>query len=316
MAKKIDAASRSIDPVDPTPPGERRPAGTGRAQRRGRQYVPQHDDVPDYQELTGLSATLFRRIYDLMLPTLEQGRASAKGRSARYIKRSWTPMTRLLMVLHFIRHNASMRSISEMFGGSSSSVSREIWDLVPRLYVRLLDVIRFPDEPPPAHFYDANAAIDCTSHLRYRVHPWSAEWYRGDVGEHFVTAQLVCGLDGQMFDVQLGQGHNNDNAKGMYTSTDTETRLADAGIVVLADDGYTTSDRVVTAHSVPTEGHLRLRHAQLRSVVEHNFALVHMFKTAGGIFRASPELQEMVLMIVYALVYLKCEEHPLRTNLQ
>lgn len=31
-----------------------------------------------------------------------------------------------------------------------------------------------------------------------------------------------------------------------------------------------------------------------------------MFAAAGHKFRGSPELQEMVLMIIYSLVYLKC----------
>jgi hypothetical protein len=300
--------------LNPTPPGQRRPAGTGRRQQRALQYRPPHDDVPDYHMLTGLSPALFERIYDMMLPHLEQPRVTAAGAKRRYIMRTWTPMTRLLMVLTFIRHNSTMRELASQFGGSPSSVSRELWDLIPRLYVRLLGFIRFPDEPPEPLFEHASAAIDCTCHLRWRVHPWSCEWYRGDVHEHFVAAQLICDLRGTIYDVQLGQGHNND--RGMYNMTNTEERLAQHDIAALGDAGYTGSDQLIVPRDLPPHSELRRRHARLRSVVEHNFALVHMFKTAGGVFRGPPEQQQMVLMIVYALVYLKSEQNPLRPDLQ
>lgn len=299
--------------VDPTPAGERRPAGTGKKQRRGTEYHAPHADYPDYKELTGLSATLFEQIYNLMLPQLMEPRATHEGAKVRYIRRTWTPMTRLLMVLTFIRHNSTVRTLANQFGGSPSSISREIWDTIPKLYVTLLDVIKFPEEPPEPIFGDANAAIDCTSHYRHRVHPWSCEYYRGDKHDDFITAQLVCGLDGKMMDVQLGLGHNND--KGMYNATNTEQRLADRSIIALADKGYSKSaQQLIVPINVPHVGNLRHMHSKFRSVVEHNFALVHMFKAAGGVFRQSPELQQMVIMIVYALVYLKCEAQPLRTN--
>lgn len=301
--------------LDPTPPAERRPAGAGRPQQRGREYRPPHDDLPDYHELTGLSPAQFEYIFNLMAPTLERPRSTAAGAKQRYVMRSWTPMTRLLMVLTFIRHNTTVRGLSMQFGASASTISREIWDMVPRLYVRLLNRIRFPDEPPaPDPRLDAAAAIDCTCHSRYRVHPWSCEWYRGDVHEHFVAAQLICDLRGEIMDVQLRLGHNND--RGMYNSTDTEARLAACGIRALADAGYSASDQLVVPSDLPVHSDLRRRQARLRSVVEHNFAMVHMFKTAGGIFRGSPEQQQMILMIVYALVHLKSAENPLRVDPQ
>ena len=195
-------------------------------------------------------------------------------------------MTRLLMVLTFIRHNNTVRSLAGQFGGSYASVSRELWDIIPKLYVTLIGMIKFPDEPPVPLFGDANAAIDCTSHYRHRVHPWSCEYYRGDKHDDFITAQLVCALEGgKIMDVQLGLGHNND--KGMYNSTDMEQRLAENGIVALADGGYSCREQLIIPSDVPYGvDRLRQIHAQLRSVVEHNFALVHMFKAAGGL---SPE---------------------------
>ena len=43
-------------------------------------------------------------------------------------------------------------------------------------------------------------------------------------------------------------------------------------------------------------------HSGYRSVIEQAFSLVHFYAAATSKFRASPELQEMVLAIIYALV--------------
>jgi hypothetical protein len=62
-----------------------------------------------------------------------------------------------------------------------------------------------------------------------------------------------------------------------------------------------------------TDPELRERHAAYRSVVEQAFALVHLYAAATLKFRASPELQEMVLIIIYTLVASKIQVVPLRT---
>jgi hypothetical protein len=50
------------------------------------------------------------------------------------------------------------------------------------------------------------AAIDCAPHYRNRVHPFNCEYYRGDHRAHFLTAQLVCSLHGELWDLKIGNG--------------------------------------------------------------------------------------------------------------
>ena len=136
-----------------------------------------------------------------MEPYLRAPRVTAQGEKMRFIQRSWSPQTRLLLVLHWLRAYPSYRTLAREFGGHPSAVQREIWDLMPKLCEALYDAVQWPD---PAEL--DYAAIDCAPHYRNRVHPFSSEFYRGDQHAHFMTAQLVCSLHGELYDLKIGQG--------------------------------------------------------------------------------------------------------------
>lgn len=313
MVRKLRSKVRKLVPrhLNPTPRGQRRPAGTGRPQRRG---VSWYDDSRSVMDDTGLSPDEFDELYQRMLPRLTAPRVTASGPKRRAIARTWSPCTRLFIVLRWIRHQESYRRLANVFGGSAATISREIWDTIPKLYVELKDTLQLPTAAEMAALpsrYGAKGAIDCTAHIRNRVHPWSTEYYRGDLHEHFIAAQLMCRLDGKMWDVQLAPGHNND--QGLFNVTGVEATLEALNARLLADKGY-WSHYVVRPDDLA--GDYRRQHSGFRSVVEQNFSLVHLFGASSMKFRASPELQEMVLMIVYALVYLKCRNAPLRREFQ
>lgn len=297
-----------------TPPGERRPAGTGKRQARGRTYLLSHEGDVNYHHLTGLTAAKFDQLFQEMRPALQRGRTTVEG-PRNGIARSWTEHSRLFMALHWLRHYPTLQCLSTMFGGSVSSISREIWDTVVKLYCHLAHRLSsWPDDAtmPTASFARAVGAIDCTSHLRWRVHPWSCEWYRGDVHAHFITSQLICALSGRIWDVRLGLGHNND--QGMFNRTEVGDLLARRDIVLLGDGGY-YDPRVITPTDAPNGVNASAwgkAHAGYRSVVEQDFSLVHFWKASGGVFRQSPELQQMVIQVIYSLVSFKYEERPLR----
>ena len=221
-----ETACASLSPRNhATPRGERRPAGTGKKQYRNVSLI---DDDVNFLEDTGLSAELFTNLYHRMLPVLTAPRITADGPKKRFIARTWTPMSRLYMVVRWLRHMETYRQIARIMGGSAATVSREIWDLIPKLYVELRNDIRLPTAEQVADlptFLTASGAIDCTSHVRNRVHPWSTEYYRGDKHAHFITAQLVCALRGTLWDVALGPGHNND--QGMMHITGMERTILD-----------------------------------------------------------------------------------------
>lgn len=265
--------------LNPTPRGQRRPPGTGRKQSRG---ISKIDDTTDFFYETGVSAEIFQQLYDLLLPSLCDPRITADGPKKRAVTGAWSPMTCLFITLKWLRHHQGLRMIAKEFGASAATVSRLLWSVIPKLYIALRDVIFMPSQEEIAKLpkiLTATGAIDCTSHIRNRVHPWSTEYYRGDKHEHFITAQLVCGLDGTMWDVQLAPGHNND--QGMLNHTEMARIILDHETHLLADMGY-TSEAVIRPDDV--SGALRSRHASFRSVVEQNFALVHMFAAAGGKF--------------------------------
>lgn len=309
LTKQLRRKIRKLTPrhLNPTPRGQRRPAGTGRRQSRNVSLI---NDSTNFLDDTGLTPAQFEWLYLRILPRIAGPRITADGPKRRVIARTWTPMTRLFIVLRWIRHLESYRRLAQAFGGTAATICRDIWDVIPKLYIELKDMLQLPTAQEMAALprrFDAAGAIDCTAHLRNRVHPWSTEYYRGDLHEHFIAAQLMCGLDGTMWDVQLAPGHNND--QGLFNTTGVEATMVARNTHLLADMGY-TSDIVIRPDDLG--GELRLRHSGFRSVVEQNFALVHMFSASSGKFRASPEKQEMVLMIVYALVYIKCADMPLR----
>jgi len=80
------------------------------------------------------------------------------------------------------------------------------------------------------------AAIDCTSHFRERTHPKQAEFYRGDKHAFFWNAQVVISLSGNILNVQLLMGHNND--QGSFNKTAMGEMLERLALFWLADSGY------------------------------------------------------------------------------
>jgi len=292
-----------------TPPGERRPAGTGKRQRRNYSYIEHHAEDIDYHYQTGLPAAKFEELLELMRPALGRGRSSTE-RTAKGITRSWTIHTRLYMTLHWLRHYPTFEQLVTMFGGHKSTVSREVRDTILKMFVTLRR-ISWPDGQPPAIFGSASGAIDCTSHLRWRVHPWSCTLYRRDVSAHFLSSQLVCALSGRPWDVRIGLGHNND--QGIFNRTNIAQELRDRDITLLGDGGY-SDNRVICPDDTPEDAPVgwKRKHAGYRSVVEQDFALLHFWKASGGVFRQDPELQEMVINVIYQLVAFKQEERPLR----
>lgn len=296
----------------PTPHGQRRRPGPNvghKGQARRVAACADENRVAYYTD-TGLTAAKFQYVYGLVETALCSAQSSLAG---RVISKTWTTHSQLYIVLTWLRHNEYYHLLAQRFGGTPATISRLIWFVIPKLYVALRNHIFWPDGEVPAPFAGCAGAIDCTTHLRWRVHPWSCEFYRGDVHAHFLTAQLCCALSGSLWDVQLGLGHNNDQA--MFNATGTAEILDELQINLLADGGY-TGVRLVTPTDPEwcTAAGWSKQHAAFRSVVEQNFALVHLFQVAGGIFRQSPELQELALLCVYALVFIKCRDSPLRPD--
>jgi len=100
----------------------------------------------------------------------------------------------------------------------------------------------------------------------------------------------------------------------MATLTGVQRDLEECNLVALADAGYTASDRVWVINDLPASSGLRRNHAGLRSVVEQMFSHVRLWRAADAKFKQSPELQEMVLLVIYSLVQLKNRTSPPRPS--
>lgn len=91
--------------------------------------------------------------------------------------------------------------VGDLFEVSRSTVSREVYFLVPRLCNVLAEqnLISLPewDDVEPG-FGGAQFIVDCTSHRRRRVHPGQQLYYRGDKHYHFLTAQVMVDMEGMV----------------------------------------------------------------------------------------------------------------------
>jgi len=215
----------------------------------------------------------------------------------------------MLMVLDWIRNYPSYYSLGATYGISSSTVCKEINHIVPLLMETLNDmnIIKWPDSFKEG-FEGSVGAIDCSSHFRNRVHPGQANYFRHDKAAFFLTVHAVTGLDGCIYSVCIGLGHNND--KGMLILSGMKSILQSQKFKLLADGGYSLRLFLITPQEILSPEWNRQKAA--RSVVEVIFSHIHAWKAADINFKQCPETQAMVLMTIYQLEALKLLQFPLR----
>jgi len=203
------------------------------------------------------------------------------------------------MILHWLYEHLSYKTLGSIYGVSKATISRDIHWILPKLYA-YLDHIQWPStwlSSSKAGFGNVVGAIDCTSHFRFRVHPRQADWYSGDKGRFFHTAQVVTTLTGEIVSVIIGLGHNNDS--GMFKLTQMSQLLLPGNLYLLADSGYGHSLLVTPDDQMGVQWN----HEQkaMRSIVEISIGMVGNFGVASEIFKQSPELQQIALMCAYQL---------------
>jgi hypothetical protein len=115
-----------------------------------------------------------------------------------------TTRMRLLMVLYWLREKPKFRLLAQKFNVSLGTTHAEVMVclsspslalisslrtnlfkfVLPKLLVAMQNNICWPRNlrPPGGAFENTMGSIDCTAHLRTRVHPRQAEWYRRDKG--------------------------------------------------------------------------------------------------------------------------------------
>jgi hypothetical protein len=78
-------------------------------------------------------------------------------------------------------------------------------------------------------------------HFRNKVHPRQADYYRGDKHAHFITAQGICSVYGNIiYSVHLAVGRNCD--KSVFVLSGIKDDLQRKGVRLLADQSYKSYD--------------------------------------------------------------------------
>jgi hypothetical protein len=85
-------------------------------------------------------------------------------------------------------------------------------------------------------------------------------------------------------------------------------------MTLLADGGYSGA-AVITPMDCDKRPGLRRKHAAYRSVGEQVIGLAQSFRLCSGVFRGSPELHEVALMLVYYVVAMKTLSSSMRPEL-
>lgn len=271
--------------------------------RKGRVIPPrmlryQSLGLVDIYDRTGIERSTFSRILAKIREDLEGPRT---GR--RKIRVTLSTQKRLLMVLHWLREYLKFKTMAQLYGVSRFFVKREIRHQMPILFVNL-NWIGWPGE------YDINpigahAAIDCTAHQRLRVHPKSADYFRGDKRINMMVTQLVVGFNGAIYEIAVGKGHNNDQAMFNITGMKLQTELNQ--LTLLADRGY-LHHRIITPASVDWSTCA----SSHRVIVENVISQVKKFAAASAVFRQSPQIQSLAIIVCCELVAEKNSDNPQR----
>jgi hypothetical protein len=271
---------------------------------------------PDFDcyEETGLFWKEFKQLFNNVASRMLVPRTGS-----RYIALTLSPRARLAMVLNYFRDGGSYKRVAAHYGVTKAFVSRELYFLVPKIYCEVWDQIELPRFWPTYRFEHASlgeitfievsAAIDCTSHFRSRVHPGQANWYRGDKHGFFYSVQLVTSLNGVIFEAKVLLGHNND--KGALNITGTKQFMEDKNLYWLADGGY-SYHRLIRPNDTESDS-WNNEQKSLRSIVEVVAGMAKNWRVMDEKFRPRPELQELIIMIVYNLTNMYLKKFPLRT---
>lgn len=173
----------------------------------------------------------------------------------------------------------------------------------------------------PVGFCGAQLLVDCTSHMRFRVHPGQQLYYRGDVGGHQLTSQIITDVHGIPIDIVIALGifflsllssnflnllgHNNDG--GVYRLT-RKKDLERLNVIGLSDRGYShhmlirPDDEEMAAKLGLRLDEFSCQQAKHRARVEIFNSFAKQFSYAAEKARESPEYQAFALMTIYHLV--------------
>lgn len=224
----------------------------------------------DIYDRTGIEKSTFKEIFCAIRQDLENPRTGM-----RKVRVTLSSESRLLMVLQWLREYPNFKVLAQMYFVSRFYAQREIRHIIPILFVKL-NYIGWPAQ------YNINslgvhAVIDCSAHPRLRVHPGSADYYRGDKRRNMEVSQVVCGLQGEIYDIVIGKGHNNDQA--MFNISGLRMHIELNDFILLADRGY--SHHLIITPAKPEWSELA---SHDRVIVENVFGEAKQFSATSAVF--------------------------------
>lgn len=255
---------------------------------------------------TGLFLEQFELLHGMLVDKLRNPRRGGPGRETPTLMDS---RSRLVLALNWLREGGPYRRLQRAFGLTRSFVSRELHHVIPLLY-ETLDELHLPAIWHQHPFEHVSGAIDCTSHFRNRVHPKQADYYRRDKHGFFLAAQVICSLDGVIYDVQFVLGHNND--QGAFHLTKTQQLLRQHDVHLLADGGYT--DVMLVTPDDDRSQSWNKEQKGLRSIVEVVYAMVRHYRLAAEKVSHTPKFQGLALMCIYHLTNINLKQYPIRPH--
>ena len=263
----------------------------------------------DIYKATGLLKNEFLKIYKLVKEDINKPR---NGKKKCLYANSLVLPARLMLILSYLRKGQNYNFQSE-WKVSNSYLSREVRFIIPILAARC-NFIKKPDIWENFIFENVVGAIDCSSHFRVRVHPHQHDYYRGDKRGFFLSAQIVCSLTGEIYDVTIFPGRVNDQ---MAFNQTWQQLLTQKNIKLLADGGYSDINLITPKRKIQNINDKVWNNIQMsfRSVVEHVNSVVHFFKYGSTKIRGhEPELQAYCLKVIYNLAAQTLDIFPLRND--
>jgi hypothetical protein len=214
-------------------------------------------------------------------------------------------------VLHALRSGAKYKALEGVraISVSAATVWRDMHHIVPILCCSL-HAIRFPADPLAAAFEDARCAVDCSTHPRNRIHPGQHLIFRGDKRFHFLASQLIVGLTGKIFRLDIALGHHNDPGVALYSGF--KQFLINNGWACLADGTY--GDPFIIPNADGQSAFWTHTQRDLRSIVESVFALVKMFEVARMKNTSSLHFHAICLYAIFQIVAMRLQQYPLRDD--
>lgn len=260
-------------------------------------------------EHLGIYSNHLRKVWDLVkdrirIPRKKNGKINKR---LYYKSNSLAPLARLTCVISALRNGRKL-TMSE-YQVDKAYITREFKHMIPIIGERctFIDLPKIWVKHP---FERVAGAVDCTTHFRCRVHPNQHLYYRGDKHGHFISAQVVCDLEGKLACVHFFSGRLNDQA--CFSESGLQSLLEKLNVNLLADLGYHDFHLVTPLSHMPADW--RAIQAGMRSVVENINGVVEKWNYASERVRGHhPQFQAYCLLVIYNLVALVLEEFPLRS---